>query len=376
MLSKVVGRPVKYVEDRARQPLQLRPPRLGARATTSSSRSTRTAPSRPPARRRRRLRRLHPVRVGHARQRDGPGHRPVPDRSVSSTGRAASSRTSASRAPTGDSAPRCTTSCSSASSTSLPASSVHGPGRAPAAELHPPRAVPATTSPAATSTTAATTRRCSTRRSSWPTSSTGGASRSGCARRVATSASALVTCQERSVYAANEWWFFRPSQGVFVTSVPESITLSVDATGGVTATLYSTRLLGQQPRDDGGPVRGRGARRRARRRQRRLRGDETRASRAAGPGGSRFTVMIAGAIAGRGGQDPEQGDQGRRPHARGRPRRPRVASTAACRCGATPDARKALGEIAVMPRLFKHSLPDDIDSGFEAHRSSTIRTPR
>ena len=32
-----------------------------------------------------------------------------------------------------------------------------------------------------------------------------------------------------------------------------------------------------------------------------------------------------------------------------------------------PDTRKSLAEIAVMPRLFKHSLPDDIDSGFEAH---------
>jgi CO/xanthine dehydrogenase Mo-binding subunit len=30
----------------------------------------------------------------------------------------------------------------------------------------------------------------------------------------------LVTCQERSVYAANEWWFFDPGKGVFVSSVP------------------------------------------------------------------------------------------------------------------------------------------------------------
>ena len=54
----------------------------------------------------------------------------------------------------------------------------------------------------------------------------------------------LVTCQERSVYAANEWWFFDRGKGIFVSSVPESITLSVDATGGVTATLYSTAFWG------------------------------------------------------------------------------------------------------------------------------------
>ena len=54
----------------------------------------------------------------------------------------------------------------------------------------------------------------------------------------------IVTCQERSVYAANEWWFFDRGKGIFVSSVPESITLSVDATGGVTATLYSTAFWG------------------------------------------------------------------------------------------------------------------------------------
>ena len=57
----------------------------------------------------------------------------------------------------------------------------------------------------------------------------------------------LVTCQERSVYAANEWWFFDRGKGIFVSSVPESITLSVDATGGITATLYSTAFWGNSP---------------------------------------------------------------------------------------------------------------------------------
>jgi CO/xanthine dehydrogenase Mo-binding subunit len=32
----------------------------------------------------------------------------------------------------------------------------------------------------------------------------------------------------------------------------------------------------------------------------------------------------------------------------------------------SPDQRKSLAEIVVMPRMFKHDLPDDITSGFEA----------
>jgi CO/xanthine dehydrogenase Mo-binding subunit len=32
----------------------------------------------------------------------------------------------------------------------------------------------------------------------------------------------------------------------------------------------------------------------------------------------------------------------------------------------SPDQRRSIAELAIMPRLFKHQLPDDIDSGFNA----------
>jgi CO/xanthine dehydrogenase Mo-binding subunit len=174
----------------------------------------------------------------------------------------------------------------------------------------------------------------------------------------------LVTCQERSVYAATEWWFFDKKLDTFVSSVAESITLSVDGQGGVTATLYSTAMWGNAP--------------------------ETMVAQCVaeelgvdpydvtivyagtqgglpgtGPGGSRFTVMIAGAVAGA-----------------AKVLREKAIKVAAhlleaseddleyVDCGVqvkgSPDQRKSLAEIAVMPRMFKHDLPDDITSGFEA----------
>ncbi len=175
----------------------------------------------------------------------------------------------------------------------------------------------------------------------------------------------LVTCNERSVYAANEWWFFDRGKGVFVSSVPESVTLSVDATGGITATLYSTAFwgnspetmvaqcvaeeLGVQPEDVSIVYAG------------------TRTGLpGSGPGGSRFTVMIAGAVQGASKQIREKAIKVAAHMLEANPDDLEYVDGGVGMRG-SPEVRKSLGEIAVMPRLFKHSLPDDIDSGFEAH---------
>jgi CO/xanthine dehydrogenase Mo-binding subunit len=175
----------------------------------------------------------------------------------------------------------------------------------------------------------------------------------------------IVTCQERSVYAANEWWFFDRGKGIFVSSVPESITLSVDATGGVTATLYSTAFwgnsaetvvaqcvaeeLGVEPEDISINYAG------------------TRTGLpGSGPGGSRFTVMIAGAIQGAATQIRDKAIKVAAHMLETSPDDLEYV-IGGVQVRGNPENRKSLGEIAVMPRLFKHSLPDDIDSGFEAH---------
>lgn len=174
----------------------------------------------------------------------------------------------------------------------------------------------------------------------------------------------LVTCQERSVFSATEFWFWFDEPAAPVTSMPESVTVDVDALGNITATLYSCAFWGNSP--------------------------ETMAAQliaeefdvdphsinvvyagtgqglpATGPGGSRFTVMIAGAIEGAAAkikkkafaiashllevavEDLEWADGG-------------------IQVKGSADARKTLGDIAIMAHLFKHSLPDEIESGLEA----------
>ncbi len=174
----------------------------------------------------------------------------------------------------------------------------------------------------------------------------------------------IVTCQERSVYAANEWWFFRRDPAIGVTSVPESISLSVDALGEVSATLYSTAFWGNSPETMVAQVLGE---------ELGVNPADVSISYAgtakglpgSGPGGSRFTVMVAGAVQGA--------------SAKIRSKAIKVAAhmlevaeddleyvNGGVQVKGSPSQRRTLAEIAIMPRLFKHQLPDDIDSGFDA----------
>ena len=88
---------------------------------------------------------------------------------------------------------------------------------------------------------------------------------------------------------------------------------------------------------------------------------------ATGPGGSRFTVMVAGAIQGASTRIKEkmfkvaghllEADVGDLEWADG-----------AVRVKGVPERSKPLAEIAAWLHLFKHSLPDDIESGLEASK--------
>src|SRR5260370_23773844 len=111
----------------------------------------------------------------------------------------------------------------------------------------------------------------------------------------------VISAQERSVFSATEFWFWFDEPAAPVTSTPESVSLKVDATGGITAILYSCAFWGNSPETmvaqfvaeefdcspydvsivyhgsrDGLP--------------------------ATGPGGSRTTVMLAGAVEGAAGK--------------------------------------------------------------------------
>jgi carbon-monoxide dehydrogenase large subunit len=173
----------------------------------------------------------------------------------------------------------------------------------------------------------------------------------------------LISAQERSVFSATEFWFWFDEPGAPVTSMPESVTLNVDATGGITATLYSCAFWGNSP--------------------------ETMVAQlvaeefdcdphdvsiiyhgtqgglpATGPGGSRTTVMLAGAVEG---ASAKIKDKARRAAAELLEADPEDLewSEGGFQVKGVPEQRKSLGDIAIMLHLFKHSFPADMESGLE-----------
>ena len=176
----------------------------------------------------------------------------------------------------------------------------------------------------------------------------------------------VVSCQERSVFSATEFWFWFDEPGAPVTSTPESVTLSVDATGGVTATLYSCAFWGNSPETmvaqfvaeefDCDPY------------------DVSvvyHGSRgglpATGPGGSRTTVMLAGAVEGACGEDQGEGPQRRGAPAGDRPGRPGVGRRRLPGQG-RPEAAEVAGRDRGHAAAVQAHLPEEMESGLEASK--------
>ncbi|WP_214367616.1 xanthine dehydrogenase family protein molybdopterin-binding subunit [Pseudonocardia sp. H11422] len=173
----------------------------------------------------------------------------------------------------------------------------------------------------------------------------------------------LITAQERSVFSATEFWFWFDEPGAPVTSMPESVTLKVDATGGITATLYSCAFWGNSPETmvaqlvaeefdvdpfsvsivyrgslDGLP--------------------------ATGPGGSRTTVMLAGAVEGATAKIKAKARQAAAHLLEIDPDDLEWVD-GGYQVKGVPERRKSLGDIAIALHLFKHSFPEEIESGLE-----------
>ncbi len=174
----------------------------------------------------------------------------------------------------------------------------------------------------------------------------------------------ICTCQERSVFSATEFWFWFDEPAAPVSSMPESVTLDVDALGNITATLYSCAMWGNSPETMVAQ----------------LVGEEfdvdpqtinvvyagsNQGLPATGPGGSRFTVMVAGAI--------EVATVKIKKKAAAIAAHLLEASAedlqwvnGGFEVAGTPTARMEMADIAIQAHLFKHGLPDEIESGLEA----------
>jgi CO/xanthine dehydrogenase Mo-binding subunit len=178
----------------------------------------------------------------------------------------------------------------------------------------------------------------------------------------------LVTCQERSVFSSTEFWSLNPPDqpGFALTSSPEAISLRIDPTGKAFVKLNApfwgnspetvvTQIVAEaltlEPSD---VVVGYA--------------DTDAGFNGTGPGGSRYTVMVAGAVV-----------------AGARTLREKLFKFAAhmMECGTddlelrsgnigikgVPDIQKSIAEVAIASHYFRLSFPDE--PGFESGLETT-----
>lgn len=175
----------------------------------------------------------------------------------------------------------------------------------------------------------------------------------------------VATCQERSVFSATEFWMLNDEPGFALTSSPEAVSVKIDPTGKAVvslqapfwgnspetmATMILAELLKLDPADISVTY-----------------SDTDHGLAGTGPGGSRYTVMVAGALVGA--------------SAAIRDKLLRVAShmleaassDLELRDGkvgvkGVPGMEKTIAEVAMHAHLFRLSMPDepDLTSGVDA----------
>jgi CO/xanthine dehydrogenase Mo-binding subunit len=191
----------------------------------------------------------------------------------------------------------------------------------------------------------------------------------------------VATCQERSVFSATEFWSLNGTEnpGFTLTSSPESTQIRIDPTGSIHVTLGSpfwgnspetmaTQIVAEQFQVDPSQVNI-------------VYADTQSGFNSTGPGGSRFTVMIAGAIVGAAKRVKDkllrvaghmmEADAGDLEFRAGK-----IGLKGAL------GKEKTIGEVALFAHYFRLNLPagDDFASGVDAsyvydHPLTTMRRP-
>jgi CO/xanthine dehydrogenase Mo-binding subunit len=173
----------------------------------------------------------------------------------------------------------------------------------------------------------------------------------------------VVTCQERSVFSATEFWFWNDDPEFKMTSTPESVEISIDRTGNVSVILHSpfwgnspetvaTQIVAEELTVDPERISVSYA-------------DMQSGLDSTGPGGSRYTVMIAGAIERATGElkqkmkriaadDLEVADEDL------------TFGDGELRVRGAPDRSKTIDEIALAAHAFALELPEGVNSGLQA----------
>lgn len=174
----------------------------------------------------------------------------------------------------------------------------------------------------------------------------------------------VVASNERSVFSSTEFWFWFDDPDFTPTSSPESASIQLDPTGQIVVTLHSQSLWGNSPEtvvsqvvaeefdvEPSSVVV--------------TYADSQHALPGTGPGGSRYTVMVSGAVVGAATQVKEKIK--------------RIAShqmevaegdlefvNGGVSVVGSPDRRLSLAEVAMTAYMFRLDLPPDMDSGLAA----------
>lgn len=170
----------------------------------------------------------------------------------------------------------------------------------------------------------------------------------------------LASCQERSGYNASEWWFLYDNPPLGATSTPETIKMDVDAMGGVRVQIGSplwgnspetvvkqvvAEELGVEPTDVSVEY-----------------ADSSSGAISAGPGGSRLTIMLAGATRGASKRIKEKMIRIAAHALEASPDDVEMID-ATFRVKGSPGTELTMGEVGMRAHLFKNDLPDGEDSG-------------
>jgi carbon-monoxide dehydrogenase large subunit len=175
----------------------------------------------------------------------------------------------------------------------------------------------------------------------------------------------IATCQERSVFSATEFWMLNEEPGFALTSSPEGVSVKIDPTGKAVISLQApfwgnspetvaTMVLAEHLQMDPADISVTYA-------------DTDRGLNGTGPGGSRYTVMVTGALVGAADKikakmlrvaghmlEADVGDLELRDGKVG--------------VKGAPGMAKTIAEIALHAHYFRLSMPDepDLTSGLDA----------
>ncbi len=172
----------------------------------------------------------------------------------------------------------------------------------------------------------------------------------------------LATAQQRSTYSSTEFWFHNPGPVTGLSSTPESVRIGVGPTGGVTVTMFSpvwgnspetvvAQVVAEELGIDPEQVN--------------ITYDSTaHALPSAGPGGSRMTVMLSGAVRGAVAKVKEKMFKIAAHILEAHPDDMELIDGRVVVKG-SPNASLSIADIGMKAYWFKLDLPADMESGLE-----------